>query len=81
MQLLLFISMVWDDVPELRPPTGLLSTPQVIYLFGEPRWNDTDRGKLKNSEKSLFQRHFVRHKSHMDWQVRERRHPWWEAGD
>jgi hypothetical protein len=30
------------------------------------RRNDTDRGKSKNSEKNLFQCHFVHHKSHMD---------------
>jgi hypothetical protein len=28
------------------------------------RWNDIDRGKPKNSEKYLFQRHCVHHKSH-----------------
>jgi hypothetical protein len=29
-----------------------------------PRWNDIDRGKLKDSEKNLSQFHFVHHKSH-----------------
>jgi hypothetical protein len=29
---------------------GLLFIPQMIYVYGEPWWNDTDRGKLKNSE-------------------------------
>jgi hypothetical protein len=32
----------------------------------EHRWNDTDRGEQNNSERNLSQRHFVRHKSHMD---------------
>jgi hypothetical protein len=32
----------------------------------EHRWNETDRGKPKNSGKNLSQRHFVHHKSHMD---------------
>jgi hypothetical protein len=32
----------------------------------EEQWNDTDRGKLKNSEKNLSQCHVVHHKSHMD---------------
>jgi hypothetical protein len=27
-------------------------------------WNDIDRGKPKNSEKNLYQCHFVYHKSH-----------------
>jgi hypothetical protein len=27
--------------------------------------NDIDRGKPKNSEKKLYQAHFVHHKSHM----------------
>jgi hypothetical protein len=35
-------------------------------VFGERRWNDIDRGKPKNSKKSLSQCHFVHHKSHMD---------------
>jgi hypothetical protein len=29
-----------------------------------PRWNDIDRGKPKDSEKNLSQYHFVYHKSH-----------------
>jgi hypothetical protein len=37
-----------------------------IYEYEEPRWNDIDRGKSKNSEKNLSQCHSVRHKSHMD---------------
>jgi hypothetical protein len=37
---------VWVYVSELRPPTGPLSTAQVIYEHGEPRWSDIDRGKL-----------------------------------
>jgi hypothetical protein len=30
----------------------------MIYKYGEPWWNDTERGKPKNSEKNLSQCHF-----------------------
>jgi hypothetical protein len=50
--------------------TGKFSTshhyPQVIHEYGGPRWNDTDRVKLKNPEKNLSQCHLVYHKSHID---------------
>jgi hypothetical protein len=52
------------SISELRPPTDLLFFPKVIYEYGEPRWNDTDRGKPKNSEKTLSQCHFVCHVPH-----------------
>jgi hypothetical protein len=45
---------------------ALLFIPQMIYDYGEPWWNDTDRRKPKNSEKNLSQFFFVHHKSHMD---------------
>jgi hypothetical protein len=79
--MLLFLSMEWDYISELWPPTGLLFIPQMIYEYGELRLNDIDRRKPKNSEKNLSQCHFVRHKSHMDWPWHEPRCPWWEAGD
>jgi hypothetical protein len=31
---------------------GLLFIPQIIYEYGQPNQNDTDRGKLKNSAKT-----------------------------
>jgi hypothetical protein len=43
--------MRWDHSPELWPLTGLLFIPQIIHESGEPRWNDIDRGKPKNSKK------------------------------
>jgi hypothetical protein len=45
---------------------GLLFIVQKIYEYGELQWNDADRTKLKNSERTLSQFHFVHHKSHMD---------------
>jgi hypothetical protein len=34
--LLLFMSIGWDYVSELRPPAGLLFVPQVIYEYEIP---------------------------------------------
>jgi hypothetical protein len=63
------------------PPTGLLFIPQMIYDYGEPRWNNTDRGNRKNSDRTLSQCHFIHHKSHMDWAGREPVPPRWEASN
>jgi hypothetical protein len=69
--LLLFISQGWDCASELRSQTSPLLIPQIIYEYGKPRWNDTDRRKPKNSEKDVSQCHFVHHKSHMEWPASE----------
>jgi hypothetical protein len=53
----------------------------MIYGCREPRWNDTDGEKPKNSEKSLAQSHFFYLKSHMDWPWRKPGTPRSEAGD
>jgi hypothetical protein len=42
----------------------------------EQRWNDIDRGKLKDSEKNLSQCHFNLNKSHMDCPGVELGPPW-----
>jgi hypothetical protein len=42
-----------DYVSELRPPTGLLLIPQVIYEHEEPQLNNTDRGKLLTRQPEL----------------------------
>jgi hypothetical protein len=47
-------------VSELRQPAGLLFVSQMVYEYGEPRWNDMDR------EIKLFQCYFFHHRSQMD---------------
>jgi hypothetical protein len=56
-----------ETVSEMRPSTGLMFIPQIIYEYGEIRWKGIDRGKPKNSERNLSQCHFVHDKSNMDW--------------
>jgi hypothetical protein len=73
--------MGWDYVSAMLPLTDRLFIPQMIYEYGERRWNDTDRGKEKTSVKNLSQRHFVHQKSHTDWPDREPGTQRWEAGD
>jgi hypothetical protein len=51
---MLFMSMGWDDVSEMRPPRGLLFIPQMTYEHGEPWWNDTDRVKTCELEKNCL---------------------------
>jgi hypothetical protein len=47
------VAVVYVDVSEPRPLTGLLFIHQIMYEHGEPRWNDTGRKNRKNSgEKS-----------------------------
>jgi hypothetical protein len=53
----------------------IVHPPGDIYEYEEPWWNDTDRGKPKNSDRNLSQFHFVHYKSHMDWTERERGPP------
>jgi hypothetical protein len=65
----------------LRLPTGLLFILRVIYECGELKWNDIDRGKSKNWNKSLSQCHYFHHIYHMDRPEREPEPPRLEAGD
>jgi hypothetical protein len=41
----------------------------------EQRWSNSDRRKLKNLEKNLFQCHFEQRKSHVAWPGIEFRPP------
>jgi hypothetical protein len=43
----------WDDVSELRPPTGLLFITQIMYEHGEPRWDDIDTGTEELGERPV----------------------------
>jgi hypothetical protein len=69
-----------DYIFELRSPAGLFFFPQMIHEFEERRWNDIDRGKPNNSEKTCPSA-FVMRKCHMDWPGREFEPPRWEADD
>jgi hypothetical protein len=60
--LLFFFMSVGLPVSELRPPASVVH-PQMIYEYGEPRWNVIDRGERNKSEKNLYR--FVHHKSHV----------------
>jgi hypothetical protein len=60
------MSMEWDNVSELRPPTGLFFIPHILYENREQRYNDTDRVNPKNSEENQSQCHFSHHKYHMN---------------
>jgi hypothetical protein len=41
--MMMIMSMGWDVISELRPPTGLLFIPRLIYEYEKLRWNDVDR--------------------------------------
>jgi hypothetical protein len=42
-----------DYVSELWPPTVLFFTPEIIYEFGEPRWNVTEGKTEELREKAV----------------------------
>jgi hypothetical protein len=44
--MVMIMSMGLDYVSELRPPTGLLIIPKLMYEYGEPWRNDIESVKL-----------------------------------
>jgi hypothetical protein len=46
------ISVGWDYVSELLPLADILFILQMIYEYGERRWNDTDREKRRTLRKT-----------------------------
>jgi hypothetical protein len=65
------LAMGWDyDYMELRSLKAVVR-PKNIWVNVEQRWNDTERGKQKNSQESVSLCHSVHQKSHMDCPGRE----------
>jgi hypothetical protein len=44
MNMLMFMSMGRGYICELRPLAGLFFIPQMVYEYGDPRWNNIGRG-------------------------------------
>jgi hypothetical protein len=57
----------------------IVHPPYDTQVNVEQQWKNTDRGKLKDSEKNLSLCHFIHHKSHMDCSGHEPRPPWSDA--
>jgi hypothetical protein len=55
MMMMTIISMGWDYISELRPPSGLLFIPQVVYDYREPWWNDIDRVNANSFHRAHWQ--------------------------
>jgi hypothetical protein len=58
---MLFMPKRWDYICELRPLAGLLFISPMNNENVEALWNHTDKAKRKNSEKKLFQCHYLPH--------------------
>jgi hypothetical protein len=50
---LFFMSIERDYVSELRPLNRLLLLPQIVYKYGDSRFNDTDRGNRRTWKKNV----------------------------
>jgi hypothetical protein len=74
------MSMGLNNVSELWPPRAYCLSP-MWYMSMEDQGGVILTGKIEKLWKTLSQRHFVHHKSHMDWPEREPRPPLWEAGN
>ena len=67
--------------PVMKMKRKMISFFFSFFQVMEHRWNESDRGKPKHSGKTLSQRHFFHHKSHMDRSGIEPGPPRWETGD
>jgi hypothetical protein len=60
--MMIWSSVGWDHVSELRPPTGLLFVPQMVYEHGEPWWNAINGGETPDSStRALWHSHQQSH--------------------
>jgi hypothetical protein len=51
--IIIIMSVWWDYVSEMWPPTGLLFIPRAVYEHGEQLWNDIDTTKVIVNHSSL----------------------------
>jgi hypothetical protein len=74
---------IGETVSLLNPAANgpIVHPPDDIWMNVEQRWNHTDRGNPKDSQKILSQCHFVHHKTHVDYPENEPGLSLWEAGD
>jgi hypothetical protein len=68
----------WGETVSLNAFTNG-SIIQVIYEYGEPRWNDIDREIPRNSKRNLLHSRIYR-EPYMELPGREPEPPRWETG-
>jgi hypothetical protein len=80
-RIILFMSMGWDHVCELRPQTGLLFIPPRWHECVDTRWNGIDRENRRTWRNPCTSAIFLTSNPHMDWPGRESGPRRWEVGD